>query len=424
MQLPISSTELDERIRLNRQRLADSDYYRIDEVFHGTEDWYGDKEGRALLAFVSHYKINGERIPCLDRMLQQIDAHLNAEGYFGPVFAPEIHEQQLSGHSWMLRGLCEYNEQFGDEHSLALLRRITENLYLPLTERISSYPAYRLVTGVGAVDGHSTETIDGWILSSDVACTFMSIDGLSHVYCVTDDERVKRLLDTMIAAFRAIDKRSIRAQIHCVLTAARGMMRLYAKTGDVSYRDHAEEVFLLYEQHGMTATYQNINWWGRPDSWTEPCAIVDSLMLATQLYHATGNAHYRTLAARIFHNGLATAQRSNGGAGTDTVVREDGKTALYSQMYEAVFCCTMRLAEGLWFIAENREDLYAEVNGKVEKHGRLYADGDILYAEVTGGAGNYAEATVQLDGHTLCPIVKYYRVPREQMESSRQQILF
>ena len=57
MQLPVSQAELNERIRLNRQRLTDGDYYQIGEVFHGTDDWYGDKEGRALLAFISHYKI-------------------------------------------------------------------------------------------------------------------------------------------------------------------------------------------------------------------------------------------------------------------------------------------------------------------------------------------------------------------------------
>ena len=60
MQLPVSQAELNERIRLNRQRLTDGDYYQIGEVFHGTDDWYGDKEGRALLAFISHYKINGD----------------------------------------------------------------------------------------------------------------------------------------------------------------------------------------------------------------------------------------------------------------------------------------------------------------------------------------------------------------------------
>lgn len=424
MQSPISQTELDERIRLNRQRLTDAGYYQISEVFCGTDDWHGDKEGRALLAFVSHYKISGNKIPCLEQMMQEIDGHLNEQGYFGPVYTPVFHEQQLSGHSWMLRGLCEYYEQFGDAHSLTLLRRIAENLYLPLAGHVASYPSHRLITGVGAVDGHSTETIDGWILSSDVACAFMSIDGLSHVYCVTGDERIKALLDEMLTVFRSIDKRAIQAQTHCVLTAARGMMRLYGKTGESDYLQHAQSIFQLYEQHGMTATYQNINWWGRPDSWTEPCAIVDSLMLATQLYHATGDKHYRTLAARIYHNGLSTAQRSNGGAGTDTVVLEQGETCLYSQLYEAAFCCTMRLAEGLWFIWQNREDLYAEVNGKVEKQGRVYADGDIVYALPTDNLADYVTATVEVDGLPLSPLVKYYRVPDELLDTAKQQILF
>ena len=60
----ISEEELKERIDLNFKRLADSPYYQIGEVFApGNYDWPADKEGRALLAFVSHYKINGKKYP-------------------------------------------------------------------------------------------------------------------------------------------------------------------------------------------------------------------------------------------------------------------------------------------------------------------------------------------------------------------------
>ncbi|MBR3300966.1 MAG: hypothetical protein IKI68_05715, partial [Clostridia bacterium] len=60
----ISDMELKTRIDLNYKRLAESSYYQIDEVFApGNYDWPADKEGRALLAFVSHYKISGKKIP-------------------------------------------------------------------------------------------------------------------------------------------------------------------------------------------------------------------------------------------------------------------------------------------------------------------------------------------------------------------------
>ena len=204
------------------------------------------------------------------------------------------------------------------------------------------------------------------------------------------------------------------------------MMRMYDVTGERHYLNDAAAIYELYVHGGgMTATYQNLNWWGRPNTWTEPCAIVDSLMLALSLYKATGEPSYRTMAARIYHNGLATAQRANGGAGTDSVVCADGVDTLYVKSFEAPFCCTMRLAEGLYTIRENRELLYAEISGTVAKNADgTYSDGDLLYAEVSGGAENYAEGTVEVGGHRLSPIVPYYRVPRDVMEKSRQKILF
>ena len=126
----------------------------------------------------------------------------------------------------------------------------------------------------------------------------------------------------------------------------------------------------------------------------------------------------------VFHNGLATAQRPNGGAETDSVVLDGVEDTLYAKMYEAFFCCTMRLAEGLWYVHKNRDLLYAETTGAVVKHGRTYMDGDLLYAEVSGGAEAYEEKTVHIDGHILSPLVKYYRLTDEIVRESKQKILF
>lgn len=80
----------------------------------------------------------------------------------------------------------------------------------------------------------------------------------------------------------------------------------------------------------------------------------------------------------------------------------------------------MRLAEGLWYINGHKELLWCETEGCVtrKEHG-IYTDGDIIYAKVTGGAESYAEHFVEIDGHKRCPIVKYYKVPKEIMENSR-----
>lgn len=428
MKLPVDQKELAERIRLNFRRLCDGAYYQINDIYAPKDyDWPGDKEGRALLAFVSHYKISGEKIPCMEQMMVILPEKLNDGMYLGETSGAYIREQQLSGHSWMLRGLCEYHEQFHDARSLEIVKGIVENLYLPTMGKYASYPVDRDGGAQGGVGGNETGVSGIWQLSSDIGCAFMSIDGLSHAYALLRDERVKALVDEMTEVYLAIDKRKLRAQTHCTLSAARGMMRMYGVTGEKGYLDGAKRIYDLYVHGGgMTLTDQNLNWWNRPDTWTEPCAIVDSLMLALELYKATGEAAYRTVAARVYHNGFATAQRDNGGAGTDTLVCAGSPWKyLAAQMYEAYFCCTMRLAEGLWYVHANREQLYAELDGDVtRKESGVYSDGDLLYAQVEGGAEAYAERFVEVDGHRLSPLMKYYRVPKKVMEESRQVILF
>ena len=44
---------------------------------------------------------------------------------------------------------------------------------------------------------------------------------------------------------------------------------------------------------------ENYNWFTQKDSWTEPCAVVDSLILALSFYRETGEKEFKTLARRI-----------------------------------------------------------------------------------------------------------------------------
>jgi len=424
----INEKELSTRIALNFKRLADSSYYQINEVFAPTEyDWPADKEGRALLSFVSHYKISGEKIPCMNQMLEVLPTKLNEKGYLGTTRTDVIVEQQLSGHSWLLRGLCEYYEQFSDKFVLEVIKNITENLFMPTKGRYATYPIDRTEKDEGGVSGNEIGYCDNWLLSSDIGCAFMSVDGLSHVYKITKNAALKELLDEMIDVYLSIDKVKLRVQTHCTLTAARGMMRMYSVTADEKYINGAKAIYELYVNGGgMTYTYQNLNWWNRPDSWTEPCAVVDSLMLALELYKVTKDETYRKTAARIYHNGFSTLQRDNGGAGTDTLVTDDSPwDSLKARTYEAQFCCSMRLSEGLWYINENKALLYAETFGNVSKnsHG-IYMDGDIIYSLPDESLLPYAEEVVQVDGMKLTPIVKYYRVPKEIIENAEQKILF
>lgn len=427
MKTPIDAQELQIRTELNFSRLSGDPYYQIGDVFSpATYAWHGDKEGRALLAFASHYKISGKKIPCMEQMMEKMPEMLNEKGYLGNVAEGLFQEQQLSGHSWLLRGLCEYYEAFGDEKALALLKTVVENLYLPTAGYYHTYPIDREKVDRGGVSGTELGNVGIWRLSTDVGCAFMSIDGLSHVYTITKDARVKTLLDEMIGVYLAIDKAALRVQTHCTLSAARGMMRMYGVTKDDMYLNGADSIWQLYVYGGgMTRTYQNLNWWGRPKTWTEPCAIVDSLMLSTELYKATGKEEYRTVAARIWQNGFSILERANGGAGTDSIVFDGGEDTLFIKSWEARFCCTMRLAEGLWYIGENRELLYTQTTGAITKneHG-VYMDGDVIYAEASEELIPYAEPAVTVDGHELRPLVKYYRLPYDVAMKGRQKIVF
>ena len=428
MRLPVSKTELEERIERNYQRLKNDPYYGIGEVFSPPDyGWMGDKEGRALLAFVSHWRMSGRSIPCMEQMLERMPSMLNERHYLGDCSGERIREEQLSGHSWLLRGLCEHYEALGDAFSLGLIRDITENLYLPLRGAFRDYP---LRTGEGGgVSGSEVETSGRWLLSSDTCAAFMAVDGLSHAYMVLRDDAVRGLLDEMIAFYAPLDKRAVRAQTHCTLTAGRGMVRMFRETGDPFYLKSAMGIWTSYVYGGgMTLTYQNLNWWGRPDTWTEPCAVVDSLMLSLELYKLTGREDCRRIAARIWHNGFAPIQRDNGGAGTDTVVtRESPWNDLFPQMKEAYFCCTMRLAEGLRYVKSNAELLYAETSGTptLGENG-VYADGDLVYAEPDDELLPYTDKdeSMSMDGHRLSPLIKAYRVPWEILERTKQKVLF
>ena len=152
----------------------------------------------------------------------------------------------------------------------------------------------------------------------------------------------------MFAKLREIDILKIQAQTHATLTACRGMIRYADITGDYSYVEWAEKVFNLYKKHGMTENHANYNWFERFDTWTEPCAIVDSYMLAVQLWQHTENPVYKEDAELIYYNALSHAQRDNGGFGTDNCPGiASQENCLHPHSYEAHWCCTMRGGEGL-----------------------------------------------------------------------------
>lgn len=337
--------ELYERTALLARRLSDSCYLAGEGgVFDApTRDWAADWIGRALLAQVMVSRSIKEECGEPDAIVAALPEHFNERGYLGEIL-PDGHfdEQQLSGHSWLLRGLCEYYAWKADEKVKAMVSRIVERLYLPALQSYPSYPIEGRAEG-GAMSGTIAQSSGAWRLSTDTACAFIALDGLTAAYELIGGEGLKGLIEAMIKRFFEIDLLDVKAQTHATLTALRGIMRYGDLSGDGSLYNGCEKVFALYREHGMTACYQNYNWFGRPE-WTEPCAVVDSFIVAMRLYFHTNRSDYIDLAQRILYNGIGRGQRPNGGFGCDSCA-VDG--IVKNHCYEASWCCTMRGGEGL-----------------------------------------------------------------------------
>ena len=372
-------------IELNFKRLHAKDYALKNLFQPSTYSWPGDWEGRALLAFLCHYEIHQTEIPHLHQFFKALPAKTNKHFYFGKEFdGTTVDEQQLSGHNWYLRGLLKYAEIFNDPLAMKIAKNVIENLYLPSLQWYSHYPLNENVFSVGNVSGNVTGIQNGWKLSSDVGCAFMCVDGLAHYYQATKDEHVKIFLDQIINLFISVDLIKYEVQTHTTLTCLRGILILYQTTKEEKYLQIVKEKFAFYVANGMTLTYENFNWFGREDTWTEPCAVVDSFILATELYKLTQEMEYKTLARRIWFNGLQFCQRENGGVGPNTCVTKEQKIFKIF-LYEAPFCCTMRYAEGLLEYSQNRSLFSWDSSTSiiVDELGRSFVD-DVLLVNYKG----------------------------------------
>lgn len=350
--------ELAFRLGRNFSRLEDP-MYRVPEIFHADQQgWPGDWEGRTILALCQHEQISSRKAAFLDDVLEALDTRWNEKGYLGEIY-PEsvINEQQLAGHNWLLRSLmelycCRHEESYAKRATC-----IVENLFLPLLGRFSSYPSEpekRVLKGEAA--GHiAGNTLNGWMLSTDIGCAFISLDALTQYYCLFGGEQIRMLVFEMMEAFARIDVEKCSLQTHATLSALRGVLRFCETESNESIQAFAEKCFDHYIKYGMTANYANYNWFGRP-YWTEPCAVVDSYMAAMALFRMTKRREYASLANRIYYNALLAAQRPNGGFGCDKCsgTEESGEFLLAeSNVYEAWWCCSMRGAEGLCSAAAN-----------------------------------------------------------------------
>lgn len=349
--------ELQERLERNFQRLEEEKYqpHKVFLSMQQSGDWPGDTEGRTILGLVMDAQASHRSPLYLDEIMHRLPEHLNEFGYMGPVFHDCLHEQQLSGNGWLLRGLCEYYLWRKDERVLDMIKNISEQLFISGKDYYGDYPIDPMArqTGVGKASGNISQHIDRWQLSSDIGCVFIGMDGLIQAYAILSDDKLKPVIESLISRFLQIDLLGIKAQTHATLTACRGLVRYADITGDERYILEAEKRFLLYAENGMTENYENYNWFGRYETWTEPCAIIDSYMLAVQLWQHTLKFKYLELAEKIYYNAICHTQRYNGGFGCDNCPGITQNTDdLDIHIPEAHWCCTMRGGEGLSRVAE------------------------------------------------------------------------
>lgn len=357
--VPFGSFRADGITALRGQRLLarlQTGKYLPDRLWTQSADatWPGDTEGRTVLALELLTRALGTSSTQLTEHRLRWPRHLNRLGYFGATHGADLDEQQLASHGWVLRALCEgvlASPGRGDALR-GLIAGVIDGLVLPNADAHAEYPIdhRRDVTG-GSHSGSAARKRGRWILSTDIGCDWILMDGLAQVLDLAPDRRLAALVDAMIHRFMQVDLVALGMQTHATLTALRACLRRAAQTADAGLVAAVRERYAIYLAHGMTANWANHNWFGRP-TWTEPCAMVDAFQVALGLWQASGDPAYLGDAHRFWHSALGHGQRCNGGFGPDTCCgapSTDGGSGdlLGMSVFEAHWCCSMRGGEGI-----------------------------------------------------------------------------
>ncbi|MBE6667508.1 MAG: hypothetical protein E7607_04265 [Ruminococcaceae bacterium] len=354
-----SRGELGYRLTQSSSRL-ESKHYLPTKIWTADKAcWPGDWEGRTILGLVSLWGATKKEPSYLEEILDILPSRLNELGYMGEIYPDaQISEQQLAGNSWLLRGLIEYTYLTKSNRLLPMIEGLVRNLYLPIADAVADYPV-----GEYEKDGSYSGTIIAargrWLMSSDVGCAFISMDGISAAYELLGWEELLSLFDSMVEKFKTVDFYGTRYQTHATLSALRGIMRMYRITQKEAYLELVKSIYALYLEKGTTENHSNTTRFRIP-KWTEPCGIVDSYMLAVELYRATNENEYLETAQKIYLNAISHVQLPNGGMGLENCVGHNDQELLSflknqkGHITEAYWCCTMRGADGLAYVSNNQ----------------------------------------------------------------------
>ena len=341
------------RCVLNFQRLQDAPF-RFEAMIHAAtaREAPGDWVGRGLLGLSLLAQVLRVTPDSVEEIIAGLPGALNARRYLGEVLpAGHVDENQVAGHNALLRGLAEYSFWKGDPRAREMIEGVVRELMLPVAPLLAHYPdrkLERLADGVPI--GLTVRNEGAWVgLSTDIGVVFFTLDGLTQAHAIAPTPALRGLIEAMIARYAQLDVKVMSAQTHSTLSTLRGILRWWVEVDPrPEHLALVRERYALYRAVAETDHFANYNWFDRPH-WTEACAVVDSFLLAVELWRVTGEADYLAVAHRVYFNALSYAQRPNGGFGCDYCVGADGRVDLapHPEIFEAPWCCSMRGAEGL-----------------------------------------------------------------------------
>ncbi|MFN4807067.1 MAG: hypothetical protein ACK5LH_13940 [Akkermansiaceae bacterium] len=324
------------RAELSFRRLQEP-YFQWDNVSRvNFGPFPGDALGRTIngLTLLSQ-ALHQPEPASLKEIMRRVPSLANPDGYLGPKL-PEsrANEDTMAGHNGYTYGLMEYALWTNDPAAKETLRRMVANLFVPARAAIASYRE----TSEAKVDWH--------LSGGDVGQLFTALDGMTRAYALVPSPEFKATIETAIERYRKLDLVGLSAQTHAMLSAATGILRWYEMHRRPEDLAFAEALYKQYRALAMTETFENYNWFNRPE-WTEACGVIDSFILTVNLWRLTGRPDYLEDAHLILFNGLLPGQLHNGGFGVRPCVGHATGVCRTKMHSEAPFCCSMRGGEGI-----------------------------------------------------------------------------
>jgi len=310
-------------------------------------EYSGDISGRYIGALATAARVYGTPFPRLDGLVEKIVALQKPDGYFGSGFhydkPTDLDLALLWGNGRLLVGLLEYYRLKPEPAVLASCRRLGDWLV-----RI----------GPLMLSDETRAEFGAQHFASSYICWMQHTEGLANLYMATRDERYRKLAGQIaeVIELRPGD------HVHGCLTSLRGVMDLYAATGEAQWLRQCEAAW-----EGVATGKDALLTGGVPEGWspnghrTEGCAEADWVRLSLGLWRATGKRKYLEVAERAVFNEFRFNQFATGDFGhrlyTDTGLPGDGSA-------RAWWCCTLHglrafpdiqgsvfraTKEGLWY---------------------------------------------------------------------------